>query len=215
VFRRLRWRIALPYVALILVATLGLTFYVSDQVRQVRLADLETQLLADASLLAGIVASLPQDGVNSETLDELVRRWAAPLEARVTIIGADGVVLGESREDRTQMDNHLLRPEVQKALKTGQGSSMRYSATMGYEMMYAAVPIQTGEGPALGVMRVALPLGEIEANVGRLRQNIMLTGLGIALVAALVAVVLYGHRRPRCPPSPLYPRRGGSAHSSL
>ena len=193
----LRWRIALPYVALVLVATLGLTVYVSDQVRQVRLADLEAQLLADARLLANSIAPLLQGGTDPETLDELARSWAAPLEARVTIIGADGVVLGESHEDRAQMDNHLSRPEVQRALIAGQGSSTRYSATLGYEMMYAAVPIrpattQGSEGPVLGVMRVALPLGEIEANVGRLRQNILLAGAGIALAAALLAVVIAG-----------------------
>jgi len=197
VFRRLRWRIALPYVALVLVATLGLTVYVSDQVRQVRLADLEAQLLADARLLANSVAPLLQGGTDPETLDELARSWAAPLEARVTIIGADGVVLGESHEDRAQMDNHLSRPEVQQALITGHGSSMRYSATLGYEMMYAAVPIRPAtargsEGPELGVMRVGLPLGEIEANVGRLRQNILLAGAGVALAAALLAVVIAG-----------------------
>ena len=191
-FHRLRWRIALPYVTLILVATLGLTIYISDQVRQVRLADLEAQLLADARLLAGSGAPLLQDGTNPETLNEQAQRWAALLDARVTIIGADGVVLGESHQDRTQMDNHLHRPEVQQALETGQGSSKRYSATMGFEMMYVAVPIQTSEGPALGVMRVALPLGEIETNVGRLRQNIMLAGLVMALAAALLAVVLVG-----------------------
>jgi len=191
-FRRLRWRIALPYVALILVATLGLTVYVSDQVRQVRLADLEAQLLADARLLAGSVAPLLQAGATPEALDELARGWAAPLEARVTIIGADGVVLGESHEDRAQMDNHLLRPEVQQALKTGQGSSQRFSATLDYEMMYAAVPVQAGEEQVLGVTRVALPLGQIEANVGRLRQNIVLAGLVVALLAALLAVFLAG-----------------------
>jgi two-component system phosphate regulon sensor histidine kinase PhoR len=197
VFRRLRWRIALPYVALILVATLGLTLYISDQVRQVRLADLEAQLLADARLSANSVAPLLQGGTDPETLDELARNWATPLEARVTIIGADGIVLGESHEDRAQMDNHLSRPEVQQALKEGQGSRMRYSATLGYEMMYAAVPIraattQGSEGPVLGVMRVALPLGEIEANVGRLRQNILLAGLGMALAAALLAMFIAG-----------------------
>jgi two-component system phosphate regulon sensor histidine kinase PhoR len=191
-FRRLRWRIALPYVVLILVATLGFTVYISDQLRQVRLFDLEAELLADARLLADSAAPVIQDGANPETLDELTRRWAAPLEARVTIIGADGFVLGESHEDRTQMDNHLHRPEVQEALKAGQGSSMRYSATLGYEMMYAAVPVRTGEGQVLGVMRVALPLGEIEANVSRLRQNILLTGLVMALAAALLAVFLAG-----------------------
>jgi two-component system phosphate regulon sensor histidine kinase PhoR len=191
-FRRLRWRIALPYVVLILVATLGFTVYISDQLRQVRLVDLEAELLADARLLAGSAAPVIQDGANVKTLDELAGRWAAPLEARVTIIGADGVVLGESHEDRTQMDNHLNRPEVQEALKAGQGSSMRYSATLGYEMMYAAVPIRTSEGQVLGVMRVALPLGEIEVNVGRLRQNILLVGLAMALAAALLAVFIAG-----------------------
>ncbi|MEJ2212387.1 MAG: HAMP domain-containing protein, partial [Anaerolineae bacterium] len=196
-FRRLRWRIALPYVALILVATLGLTVYVSNQVRQVRLADLEAQLLADARLLAGSAAPLLQAGTAPETLDGLARDWADRLDARVTIIGTDGVVLGESHEDRTQMENHRLRPEVQQALSTGQGSSTRFSATLGYEMMYAAVPIrgvpiETGGGGVLGVMRVALPLGQIEANVDQLRQNILLAGLGVALVAALLAVFLAG-----------------------
>jgi two-component system, OmpR family, phosphate regulon sensor histidine kinase PhoR len=42
----------------------------------------------------------------------------------------------------------------------------------------------------LGVMRVALPLAEIEANVGRLRQDIVLAGLATALAAALLAVFL-------------------------
>jgi two-component system phosphate regulon sensor histidine kinase PhoR len=179
-------------VALVLVATLGLTLYISDQVRQVRLDDLEDQLVADARLLAGAAAPLLLDETDPETLDRLARGWANRLEARVTIIGTDGLVLGESHEDRTQMDNHLNRPEVQLALKTGQGSSMRYSATLGYEMMYAAVPIQIGEEVGLGVMRVALPLGEIEANAGRLRQEILIAGLGIALVAALLAVFIAG-----------------------
>ncbi|MGD9047849.1 MAG: HAMP domain-containing protein, partial [Anaerolineae bacterium] len=190
-FQGLRWRIAVPYVVLILVATVGVTVYISDQVRRVQLADLESQLLAEARLLAGSVAPLLREGTSPETLDGLVQDWAAPLEARVTIIGADGVVLGESHEDRQQMDNHLSRPEVQLALRSGQGSSMRYSATMGYEMMYAAVPIPTGDGE-LGVMRVALPLGEIQANVGRLRQEIVAAGLVTALVAALLAVFIAG-----------------------
>jgi sensor histidine kinase regulating citrate/malate metabolism len=75
-FHSLRWRIALPYVALILVATLGLTVYVSGQVRQVRMADLEGQLLADARLLAGSAAPLLQAGTHPEALDELARGWA-------------------------------------------------------------------------------------------------------------------------------------------
>ncbi len=188
--KHLRWRIALPSVILILAATLGLTIYISDQVRQVRLADLEQQLLADARLLADNTSHLLEANTNPEIFDQLAHTWANPLRARITIIDADGLVIGESHDDRTQMDNHLRRPEVQLAIKTEQGISMRYSATLGYEMMYGAVPIRNSTGEIIGIMRVALPLDEIEANVSLLRQNIVFTGFGISLVAGLLAIFI-------------------------
>jgi two-component system phosphate regulon sensor histidine kinase PhoR len=189
--RSLRWRIAVPYVVLILVVTLGLTVYVSGQVEQVRLSDLEAQLLAEARLLADRVVPLLEEGGDPEILDELARHWSSLQDARVTIIGADGTVLGESHEDRTQMDNHLNRPEVQEALTAGQGTSRRYSATVRYEMMYTAVPVRAaGSENVLGIMRVALPLRDIEANVGRLRQGIMAAGLFTAVVAGLLALLI-------------------------
>ena len=188
-FRSLRWRIAIPYVALILVATLGLSLYVSRQIRQLRLAELETQLLADARLLAHSAAPLLQEDPSPEVLDALARQWAQLQGGRVTIIASDGTVLGESHEDRSQMDNHLSRPEVQLALQSGQGTSQRYSATVGYEMMYAAVPVPVeATGPVLGIMRVALPLREIETNISRLGRSIRTAGLIAALLAALLAV---------------------------
>ncbi|MCB0204812.1 MAG: PAS domain-containing sensor histidine kinase, partial [Anaerolineae bacterium] len=75
------------------------------------------------------------------TLDEVARGWANLVDGRVTIIGADGVVIGESHRDSSTMENHLNRPEVRQALATGSGSAMRFSATLGQEMMYGAVPI--------------------------------------------------------------------------
>jgi two-component system phosphate regulon sensor histidine kinase PhoR len=188
----MRWRIALPYVALVLFATLGLVIYVTNQVRKVRLADLEAQLLGHARLLASSVAPLLQEGMDLEILDEQAQSWATMLGARVTIIATDGRVVGESHEDRAGMDNHLRRPEVQQALSTEQGSSMRRSSTLGYEMMYTAVPVRAGDGQLLGIMRVSLPLGEIEANIGLLRYNIVIAGLGMALAAALLAIFIAG-----------------------
>ncbi len=190
-FRSLRWRIAIPYVALILAATLGLTLYLSDQVRQARLAELETQLLADARLLADSTIPLLQQEPALANLDTPARQWADLLGARVTIIGADGIALGESHEDRTQMDNHLNRPEVRLALTSGQGTSMRYSATVGYEMMYAAVPVPVEVPSSVpGIVRVALPLREIEANLRWLRQSVLMAGFVTALVAAVLAIIL-------------------------
>jgi two-component system phosphate regulon sensor histidine kinase PhoR len=106
------------------------------------------------------------------------------------MIGADGIVLGESHEDKGQMDNHLYRPEVQQALAEGQGSSIRYSRTVRYDMMYAAVPV-TAAQRVVGIARVALPLRQIEANLARLRwavlSSALLTMVGAGLLALFIA----------------------------
>jgi two-component system phosphate regulon sensor histidine kinase PhoR len=191
IFRSIRWRIAVPYVVLILSAMLGLAAYVSNQVRETHLVDLETELLAHARLLADNVQPLLIEEHSADRLDELAKRWADLLGVRVTLIGVDGVVLGESHEDRTQMDNHLKRPEVQLALTTGDGSSVRFSRTVGYEMMYTAAPVLTlAGGEVTGIVRVAVPLREIEANVGRLRQVVLTAALLAAIVAVVLAVVI-------------------------
>jgi two-component system phosphate regulon sensor histidine kinase PhoR len=190
-FHTIRWRIAIPYVVLILLSTLGLTFFISNQVRKVRLADLESQLVAEARVLADSLQPLMAQGESADVLNSLARRWASLLGARITIIGVDGTVLGESQHDRTEMGNHLDRPEVQQALTNGQGSSIRFSQTVGYEMMYVALPVRAPSGDrVMGVVRVALPLRQIEASVGRLRQTILTAGLFTALLAALMALLI-------------------------
>jgi two-component system phosphate regulon sensor histidine kinase PhoR len=192
VFRSIRWRIAVPYVILILATMMGLAIYISDQMRRARLNDLEAQLLADARLMADSIQSLMGKEHNPGVLDLLAKRWADLLDVRVTMIGIDGTVLGESHQDRTQMDNHLHRPEVQQALSTGQGNSIRFNQTVGYEMMYTAFPVTAPAGDKVtGIVRVALSLREIESNVGYLHRMALtaalLTALGAVFLALLIA----------------------------
>ncbi len=189
-FRGLRWRIALPYLLLILAATLALTVYLSNLARAAHVADLEAQLAAAARLIAAEAGpALAQN--DADLLDRRAHEWAALLSARVTLIGTDGTVLGESQEDRTRMDNHLYRPEVQRALSSGQGSTIRYSRTVGFDMLYLAVPAQA-DGRTAGVVRLSLPLQQVEANVARVRASVLVAGLGVAVLAGLLALLLAG-----------------------
>lgn len=58
---------------------------------------------------------------------------------RLTIIRTDGVVIADSESPKDiEKDNHLSRPEVQSAISNGKGTNIRYSTTMGAELMYAA-----------------------------------------------------------------------------
>jgi len=187
--RSIRWRIAIPYIFLILSTMTGLGLYLSDWVRGDYLADLQAQLAAEARLAAHTLTPILVQGAPGTTFDAEARRYADLLGARVTIIGPDGAVLGESHEDRTQMDNHLLRPEVQQALAADLGSSIRYSRTVGYDMLYVAVPMQT-EGKTVGIARVALPLRQVQDHVIRLQWTILLAALLAGLGATGLAVLI-------------------------
>jgi two-component system phosphate regulon sensor histidine kinase PhoR len=93
------------------------------------------------------------------------------------------------------MDNHLNRPEVQQALAAGEGNSIRFSRTLDTDMLYAAVPVIDG-GEMLVVVRVALPLQQIESNIGRL-QGAILTATLVASVAAIVVAIVIASRTTR------------------
>lgn len=58
---------------------------------------------------------------------------------RITVLDKSGKVLYDSEvTDVLKMENHLYRPEIRKAIKSGNGSNIRESATTGYEYYYYA-----------------------------------------------------------------------------
>ncbi|MEA5017141.1 MAG: ATP-binding protein [Erysipelotrichaceae bacterium] len=69
---------------------------------------------------------------------------------RITIIDVDGKVLFDSASDYRTMENHLNRPEVQSAIKTGYGEATRYSSTINQQTFYYALMLDNGH-----VLRVA------------------------------------------------------------
>jgi two-component system phosphate regulon sensor histidine kinase PhoR len=188
--RKVHWRIAIPYLLLIVALMLTLGLYLSARVRQVQIADLEAQLTAEAGLLAedSAAAFAQQD---TALLGTQAHHWAELLQVRVTLIAADGTVLGESHKEQAQPDNHLYRPEVQQALAHGQGSSIRFSNTVGYDMLYVARPV-TVEGAVVGFVRLALSLEQVEAHVARLREAVVVAMLVTTALAGILAVLLAG-----------------------
>ena len=190
-FTSIRWRMIVPYTVIILIAALGLTLYLSGQVRRVRRADLEAQLLIEARLMADYAAEcLADPALNTAGATEQAQRWASLSGKRVTIIGMDGAVLGDSEADPADMENHLYRSEISQAIRSGEGIATRFSRTLGTDALYVAVLVRRGalpEGEPLGVMRVSMPLYEIEMLVGRLSRVIMLTGLLVAVFSIVLA----------------------------
>lgn len=100
---------------------------------------------------------------------------------RFTVIDADGVVLYDTQADAAKMENHTGREEFQECLKTGVGSSARYSNTLTEKTFYEAVLLENGD-----VLRISMS----QLTVGALILTMLPAIAVILLIAAAVAVVL-------------------------
>ena len=185
-FRSIRWRIAIAFTALILLSIGILSAYLSCFIRQNYEENLESQLTQQAWLIEDSAGFYFADGRTAE-MDALAGRLGGLIDSRVTIIDLNGTVLGDSQEDPAAMDNHSDRPEVARALSGETGSSIRFSATIGLTMMYAAVPI-AGNGEIVGVARVALPMTEIEGSMSHINRAIIVGAFVAALVSIMMAI---------------------------
>ncbi len=195
-FHSIRWRIAIPFILLSLVSLLALGLVLSSYLEQTYLDNLESRQLSQARMLSDVVAPMLQSGTPGADLDAAARHWAELLDARVTIVAVGGTVVGESHEDRAQMENHRDRPEIAAALASGQGSSTRFSHTVGYDMMYTAVTI-VQDGGTLGVARVAVPLQDVAADVARVQCILIIATLIVTAVTMLLAgLISYRTTRP-------------------
>jgi two-component system phosphate regulon sensor histidine kinase PhoR len=184
--RSIMWKIAIPYIILntIIIAVIG--GYFAFSIRQSYLSDLENQLLTEAQIIASEFSDDLQ-ALKPENLDDRLRTWSNLTRYRYTVIDADGNVIGESFKDKTTMENHLDRPEIIAAETDGQGSAIRFSETIGYEMLYTAVPVKMN-GDTLGFIRIAVPLKSIQNHLGGISRILIVTALLAILVSILLAL---------------------------
>jgi two-component system phosphate regulon sensor histidine kinase PhoR len=139
-----------------------------------------------AALVAELASEQPFELASRAELDDIADRAGRASEVRVTLIGRDGTVLGDSDvsyERLAGVANHADRPEVRAALAGGLGTNTRRSATVGRELMYLAAPVDGGAG---GVVRVAVDLSDLDAAVAALRWELVTAGsVGLAMAVAL------------------------------
>jgi two-component system phosphate regulon sensor histidine kinase PhoR len=107
--------------------------------------------------------------------------------ARVTFIRNDGIVLGDSDWDPSQMDNHLNRVEVKEALEVGTGRAIRESDTANQNMMYVAIPVEIIPDQKPNIIRLAMSLNEVDQSIRNLTMVLVAGLLALFLIAALIS----------------------------
>ncbi|MBS4960211.1 MAG: hypothetical protein KHZ62_05280, partial [Clostridiales bacterium] len=87
-------------------------------------------------------ASFICQGVESQGIDYLNKINSG--DTRITWIDPSGAVLYDNGADVSQMDNHADREEVEEALESDTGKSIRYSSTLSEKNIYYATRLSDG-----------------------------------------------------------------------
>ncbi len=184
-----RWRVAITYVGLLIFAMGGLGWFLSNYFYQSYLETVRSQLFSEARLLANQATPLLQENPPYTQLTRLATSEASQLNERVTLILPDGKVIYDSVADPAQMENHLNRPEVQKALQGQADSEIRQSDTLKIRELYAATPILSGS-QVIGISRLAVSLQQIDDRMAVIRQTILAAVSAAIILAILLALAL-------------------------
>ena len=170
---------------LLLVVLFAVGLYSSYVLRRDYIRAADNQL---ASLL-NLAEAHPPSFDNSAQLREWTQ-WIARSGARVTIVDGKGEILADSDEDLETTESQLAQPEIQQALASGSGRSVRRSAAQGSVLVYHAVR-QTGPGGSVFVMRVSLPLAEVNSSVNELQRKVVGASLLILLLGGAASLIYF------------------------
>jgi two-component system, OmpR family, phosphate regulon sensor histidine kinase PhoR len=157
-----------PYLFLLAASLIAIGISTSNYFEGFVLSNWEKELIAEATLfseqLAPDFATLdPSDNLSSEAI-----HFLDITGNRTTLIALDGTVVGESDYAISEMENHLLRPEVQSALRGETQAQVRLSTTMHQRYIYIAVPVYQDQ-TIVGIVRLAKSLAEYDAAISKFR----------------------------------------------
>ncbi len=161
------------FLLLVVVVSAGTLYWLEGTLAKDLLAGLDTRLTKQGRAVASWLAIAGH-------LDRLSPRIAAVTDTRITIIGADGLIQGDSHEPST-----VGRPigdawEVSRARRGEIGHAVRELKPDEPEQYLVAVPAELGR-----VIRLAVPLDDIRETRARMR-NRLIFGFGSGFLGALL-----------------------------
>lgn len=177
----IRWKLMGSYLLLTLLLGGVIYAYLSTTLEKQLISGIRDNLLNELRL-AKLTVSRDSRELRHDA-PALAGTIGREISARVTIISATGIVIGDSEvkpSELGELENHLNRPEVQEALRTGTGSAIRYSSTLRAPMLYVAVPLEGS-----GILRLALPLTAVDKARGSLHA-ILFASLTLAVIVSLI-----------------------------
>lgn len=182
---RLFWKFGFVYIFLLLLVLLAVDTYVVRTLRQEYLNAAYSELEA----LTQVTQTHPPPIGDVPALETWVA-GVAQSGVRITLVAKDGKVLADSEQDPRKMENHSGRPEIRKAMDAGEGRAVRFSATLGHDLVYVATRRQAADGSPYAI-RLAVPLERLDEALAVFRLRLWGASLVILALAGAASLLFF------------------------
>ena len=194
----IRWKVAIGTLVAVACGLLIAGWMTVQALEQRYLTQFGETLEAKAKLVEyGFLALFHSSppSVTLSRLQDIARDLGIRSSARITLIASDGTVLADNAVrdvDIPTLENHASRTEVTQAFATGQGQDVRPSHTTGERTMYHARLLRVPHDRAPWVVRVALPLAQVDRLSDELKRQLLLA-IGVAFLLTLTLSIWLAH----------------------
>jgi two-component system phosphate regulon sensor histidine kinase PhoR len=159
---RLRIRLLLVLWGIFFLAVFLPSLYYNSYLKKEILSESRARASRELALIKELMAG--QELKGPEELHDWLSRVSGLLHLRATYVAEGGRVIADTDvpfDQTSGLDNHARRPEIIEAYQQPTGTSLRYSGTLGTDLLYVAQRVEGRGNIPGGVLRVAIPLSSI------------------------------------------------------
>ncbi|PKN74892.1 MAG: hypothetical protein CVU52_06450 [Deltaproteobacteria bacterium HGW-Deltaproteobacteria-10] len=177
--KHLFYKIFGTYLIIVVLSFFVVSLFVRNEIKKVMIGQIEKQLMTSARLV---------DLNSAADIFRQLQQISKISGARVTLVDARGKVFADSEKEVAGLESHFDRPEIQEARVRGTGKSLRFSKSIGVDMLYVAVPIS--EGSAIkGYVRLARPLYDVGHAIAETYNSFFLALFIVAICSLMIAII--------------------------
>ena len=165
-----------------------------SHLRRVERDRVTTELERDAFTIAGRSERLLEElgvtgSADATAVNDILSTYSAETGGRVVVTDARGLAVASSDEESVTGRDYSTRPEIASSLSGEPSTGQRFSETLGFDLLYVAVPVILGD-EVNGSVRITYPESVIDSRVSGRLWGILFTALMAIAVAVVFALLL-------------------------
>lgn len=196
--RKLIWQIFPANLLILIFTVISVIWFGKVSLNSFYLEELEKGLISRAYLVRQSVNEMVA-GELFVKLREYTKTAGRESTTRITVILPGGQVIADSNEDPGSMESHHNRIEIISAFHGDVGRSLRFSRTLGKDMLYVAIPLFdqiekdstfVAKPQVKAVLRMSVAVDAIEITLKTITSRIAVGVIIFALIAGLASLLV-------------------------